>query len=142
MWSKQELLIETAKKYIDLPYKDLGRSIYGVDCVGYFKLIFNEIEYPFNPPNNYARNMINSKELKDEMKRWFHILPNRTNFMNGDIGMFHEQYHPCHIGVLEIDSSGVSWVLHACRRKQKVIRERMGPVSFSKLISAYRMREM
>jgi hypothetical protein len=140
MSTRQNLIIEEAKKYIGYAYRDLGRTANGVDCIGYSKLILKRIDYPFEPPNNYARNSVHPEELKAEMLKWFHKLPNRMDFKNGDFGMFHEKYHPCHIGLIERDTSGVQWLLHACRKKQRVLRERMNPTLISKLVSTYRLR--
>lgn len=142
MINRQGLVTVYAKENLEMPYKDLGRTPRGVDCVGHFKILLGKLNYPFDPPNNYARDVLDSSELRNEMEKWFHKLPNRMDFINGDFGMFREGYHPCHIGVLEIDSSGVNWLIHACRRKQKVVRERIGPNLMNKLVSSYRLKEL
>lgn len=137
----QEQAVDAAKKYIGINYRDLGRNIHGVDCVGYFKLFLSDIDYEFNPPNNYARNTTHPEELKREMGTWFDKLPNRLHYGHGDLALMREAYHPCHIGIIEIAAPLDHFILHACRLSKKVKRERIDFKRLRKIASVYRLRE-
>lgn len=138
----QEIVMIEAKRLLGLKHRDLGRTINGVDCIGYVKLSLDVIGYPFDVSNDYARHTIHPQRLKVEMNTWFNRLPNRMDLKHGDIGMFHEKYHPCHIGFIEVDNSGVHWLLHACIMRKKTLRDRMNPTMFRKLVSTYRLKEI
>lgn len=136
---KRNKLVFWARSWLEVPYKDKGRDRQGIDCLGVLTMAakdaglsdFDTTEYPRRPvPRDFLRGM--KKHLDRIQKR---------DAGHGDILVFVEPKHPCHIGILDVDPRGIMYVIHAYAPARKVIREAMTDERWGRALMAFRIPE-
>lgn len=131
-------IVEQAKTWIDVKYKDKGRDRFGgVDCIGLIIKVaheigfsdFDTIEYPRRPiPQDLLRGM------RDHLEQ---VVP-LSDVGHGNIGLFRGPVVPCHTGIIEVDEGGDMWVIHAYAPARKVVRERLVGERDDQMVMAFR----
>lgn len=134
---KRNKLVEVVLTWVGVRYRDKGRDRNGIDCIGVLiksaheagLSVYDTLDYPRRPvPRDFLRGM--KKHLDRIQKR---------EAGHGDILVFTEPKHPCHIGILEDDGRGIMYVIHAYAPARKVIREPMTEERWSRALLAFRI---
>jgi cell wall-associated NlpC family hydrolase len=134
---KRNALVEQVRTWEGVPYKDKGRDRGGVDCIGLLILAAKDARISGHDTLNYPRRPVPRdflRELKGHMDRI-----QKREAGHGDVLVFEEPRHPCHVGVLEADARGQLWVWHAYAVARKVVRERMTDERWSRARMAFRV---
>lgn len=135
--SKINNMVDIARSYVGVPYRDKGRNRLGVDCIGLIILAAQEaglttydtVDYPRRPiPLDFIRGI---KEHCDRVPQ--------HEARHGDIFMFAEPRHPCHVGLLDVDPSGVEYILHAYALARKVVRDRLTEERRARILMVWRL---
>ena len=137
--SRKEEFVNIARTWIDVPYKDKGRSRYGVDCIGLVIKSAHEVGWTDYDTLNYPRRP-NPKDFLRELKNQLDRIP-KSDISHGDIAVFAEPRHPCHTGIIDIDECGNVYVIHAYAPAKKVIREPMTSQRKERMVMAFRIPE-
>lgn len=123
MHSRGDEIVARAKEYLGTPWRHQARNInYGVDCAGLFICVAQDLEISEFETNRYSRKP-NPQEFRRAM-----IEMGCTSVVKpetGDLLRMAAPKWPVHVGIYEIDSAGVEWVIHAYAPARKVIREHL-----------------
>lgn len=137
MPTDREILVESVRTWIDVPYRDKGRNRHGIDCIGLLLVAakdvglttYDTVDYPRRPnPRDFLRGM------KSHLDR----IP-KSDAGHGDIMVFAEPKSPCHVGILDVNASGTVYVIHAYALARKVIREPLTSDRRSRALMAFRL---
>jgi cell wall-associated NlpC family hydrolase len=130
-------LAKAARGWVDVPYKHLGRTRYGVDCVGLLIKSAHEVGFTTYDTTNYGRRPQPKdflRELKDQLDRI-----QKREAGHGDVLVFREPRHPCHVGILDAGDDGRLHVVHAYAPMRKVVREPMTDERWSNAVMGFRV---
>jgi cell wall-associated NlpC family hydrolase len=134
---KRNALVEQARTWEHVPYKDKGRDRFGIDCIGVLLLSaqdaglsdYETLDYPRRPvPQDFLRGMRNKLGRIQKAEAG-----------HGDILVFREPRHPCHVGILDMDPNSTLYVIHAYAPARKVLREPMTAERWSRAVMAFRI---
>lgn len=133
----RERLVESVRTWIGVKYRDKGRDRHGIDCIGLLMVAakdvglteYDTVDYPRRPnPQDFLRG------LKNHLVRI-----QKQDAGHGDIMVFAEPRHPCHIGILDVQPDGTVYVIHAYAPSRKVIREPLTPARRERAMLAFRL---
>jgi cell wall-associated NlpC family hydrolase len=128
---KRALIVETARKYLDVKWKHQGRNPeVGVDCAGLVVLVAKEIGLSSYDTVNYQRNAHNDafvKHFANNMKKK-RMLDRKV----GDVLLFRDALFSCHSGFVS-EKNGVQHIIHAYARYKKVVEEPLTDEWLSKI---------
>ncbi len=134
---KRTDIAKEARTWVGAPYRHLGRSRQGIDCVG---LVLRAVE-PFGIVD-YPDDIVYTRESKGlDLLRPFQERMDRINMRDveaGDVILFKEGPFPHHCGIA-IEDSGRIYIVHAEAKARKVAittLEQMYPTA----IAAFRFR--
>ncbi|QJI53361.1 hypothetical protein vBAcoSR7M_39 [Alteromonas phage vB_AcoS-R7M] len=102
----QQSLVNTARKFIDVPYHHQGRnSEYGLDCVGYILAVYGEYGCDFSLPMGYTRTP-RPKQLIENLERYCNKV---TEARVGDIVVMCPRKLPQHLALYV----GNGYIIHS-----------------------------
>lgn len=139
MTALQDKFVEAARGWVDVPYKHLGRDRYGIDCVGVLIKSAHETGFSTYDTKNYSRQP-SPREFLRELKGHLDRIQKR-DAGHGDVVVFQEPSHPCHVGILDVEKDGTVYVIHAYAPARKVVREAMTQDRWSRALMAFRIPE-
>lgn len=129
-----EILAE-AKTWLGVPYKYLGRSRAGVDCVGLPLVVAKALGITNFDTRSYGMDPSPRALLNGLAAAGFTFVREGET---GDLPVLKVQGSPRHVAILERTPAGVIYLLHAWHPAQKVIREPYIPERYGRLSLAYR----
>ena len=137
MYDPRDDLVRAARGWVGIPYRDKGRNRLGVDCVGVLIKSAHEVGITDYDTLNYPRRPVPQdflRELKGLMDRI-----QKRDAGHGDVMVFREPRHPCHVGILDIDERARMHVIHAYAPARKVVREPMSRERWDRAVMAFRI---
>lgn len=123
MTTRQDI-VAAAKNWVGVPYRHMGRNHYGVDCVGLIIKVAHDVGLTTYDTTNYPKRP-KAADLLREMRNYLQQVP-KGEAGPGDILVIAAPSSPVHMGVLEVDERGQSWLIHAYAPARKVVRESLG----------------
>lgn len=133
--SKRDEIVRAARSWIGVPYRHLGRDRGGVDCVGLIIKVAHECGLSTYDTTNYPRRP-HVQDFMREMRGHLSQIP-MAEVKAGDVLVFLEPRHPCHVGVVDEDAGG-AWVIHSYAIFRKVVRERLAGERLQRAVMAFR----
>ena len=135
----QDDFVAAARTWIDVPWRHLGRDrARGVDCVGLLIKAAHQIGVATDfDDRDYGRRPVPSEFLRRLRGRLVQI--QKREMGHGDIGVFREPRHPCHVGIVDVDEQGRRWIIHAYAPYRKVVRDPLTGERLDRLLMAFRL---
>ncbi len=133
-------MVKEALTWVSVPYRHMGRDRKsGVDCAGLIIKVAHETGISEYDSLNYGRRPIPQDFIREVRHNMDDITT--TEAGHGDVGIFAEPKHPCHCGIIDVDSDGQRWIIHAYAPRKMVVRERMTADRERNMLRAFRYRE-
>jgi probable lipoprotein NlpC len=128
---------EWARKYIGLPYRDLGRDDSGVDCWGLVRLVllreFNQELPAFSHEYSSAEDPREVEDLVNaQMAHWGRIPPEEAT--EGDILLFAFKGHLTHVGLF----LGGDRFLHVLQGTNSSVERMSSPIWKNRIRGVFR----
>ncbi len=118
MTKKKDLdVIEVARSYLNVPYRDQGRSRTGIDCVGLVVMVLADMGFDAQDRLGYTRNS-KERELLRALQTRFTRKPD-DQIEDGDI-LFFSKDTSRHIGIASTNRYGQRTIIHAYLTARKV----------------------
>lgn len=121
MQNLNEQIVIEAKSWLGVPFRHLGRSRRGVDCVGLIICVAHALNLTDYDTRNYARRP-NVIEFVSEFKRNMDRV-NLKKAGHGHVLLTREVRFPAHCGIIEVDELQRQWLIHSYEPFGKVVRE-------------------
>lgn len=134
-----QLLINAARRWLDVPYQHQGRTRHGVDCLGLLVVLarelgvsdYDEAAYSRNPSGRHMRLMLDAHLIPKDRRRAFAV---------GDVLHMAAGIQPQHLAIV----SGVNplRVIHAHSEAGRVVEQRLDSLRLTKIRGVYRIPGM
>ncbi|KGM34771.1 NlpC/P60 family protein [Inquilinus limosus] len=113
-------LVEAARGYLDVKWRHMGRSRFGIDCVGLVLLAARDLGHLVEDVPEYVRGAHGYDVVREIAAR---TRPASLGALREDlIILFRESIYPCHCGILGAGPHG--WTLvHAHAKSGKVVED-------------------
>lgn len=136
-----ERFVAAARGYAGVPFRHLGRSRAGVDCVGLLLLAAAEAGIETDDPGAYAA-FTRGHGLSDWLAARFDRVMSLSDHRDADVLLFAggATHLPCHMG-LRATRDALPSVIHAHIGRGMVLEERLAWHLARELRAAYRMKE-
>jgi len=127
-------VIETARRYVGVPFIHQGRTDRGLDCIGLIVRVAHDLELSAADFRRYGREP-DGRTFQDELKKH---LDRRLDgqFDGGDILSFALPGYPCHVGIYTNDGT----IIHALSRRGKVVEHKLSQDWRRKIRGVYRYK--
>lgn len=113
------MIDQLARAWIGVPWKHLGRSKSGVDCIGLVLLVLHEAGFQIPDPKPYTRDPDGTK-LTDGVTRY----STRDQLVPGRVILFRAGAVSAHVGLSSLNpNTGVLSVIHAYAPYRKVVEQ-------------------
>ncbi len=128
-----------ARQYVGVPWRHLGRSREGIDCIGLVLLAARDCGLAADDPAPYAREP-SSQRLRQELARHLDEVPIAAA-RRGDVLVFNLGVYAGHIGVFAFHPAYfVPSVIHAYAPRRRVVEEPLASIDAGTLTGAFRIR--
>ena len=131
-----EAFVAAARSYVGVPWRHLGRSRTGLDCIGLVLLAAREVGVELPDPAPYAREPQGTRLLEGILahaERVSEILP-------GDVLLFRMGLYGGHVGIASMHPAwSVPACLHAYAPRRQVVEQPMDAELRAALIGAFRL---
>ena len=128
--------VAAARSYVGVPWRHLGRSRTGLDCIGLVLLAAREARTDLPDPAPYAREPQGTRLLEG-------ILAHATRVAEaapGDVLLFRLGLYGGHVGIASTHPAwGVPACLHAYAPRKQVVEQPMDAELRSALLGAFRL---
>ena len=131
-----DAFVAAARSYVGVPWRHLGRSRTGVDCIGLVLLAAREAGVELPDPAPYAREPQGTRLLEG-------ILAHTTRVAEaapGDVLLFRLGLYCGHVGIASTHPAwGVPACLHAYAPRKQVVEQPMDGELRAALLGAFRL---
>lgn len=131
-----DAFVAAARGYVGVPWRHLGRSPTGVDCIGLVLLGAHEAGMDLPDPAPYAREPQGTRLLEG-------ILAHATRVAEaapGDVLLFRMGLYGGHVGIASMHPAwGVPACLHAYAPRRQVVEQPMDGELRAALLGAFRL---
>jgi len=131
-----ETIVAAARDYVGVPWRHLGRSRTGVDCIGLVLLAAREVGVELPDPAPYAREPQGTRLLEG-------ILGHATRVAEasqGDVLLFRMGLYGGHVGIASVHPAwGVPACLHAYAPRRQVVEQPMDAELRAGMLGAFRL---
>ena len=128
--------VAAARSYVGVPWRHLGRSRTGVDCIGLVLLAAREAGWDLADPAPYAREPQGTRLLEG-------ILAHATRVAEaapGDVLLFRMGLYGGHVGIASVHPAwGVPACLHAYAPRRQVVEQPMDAELRAALLGVFRL---
>ena len=129
--------VTAARAYLGAPWRHLGRSTAGVDCIGLVLLAARQAGVEIPDPAPYTREP-DGRLLAGVRRHARRVAP----AADGDVLLFRLEDRAAHVGISTTHPSyGVPAVLHAYARRGLVVEERLTEELRQAFVGAFRIAE-
>jgi cell wall-associated NlpC family hydrolase len=133
-------LDQAARRYIGVPWRHLGRSRQGIDCIGLVLLAARECGIKADDPAPYEREPA-SQRLRQELAGVLDEVPIAAA-RPGDVLVFNLGLYAGHLGVCaEHPEYRVTSVIHAYAPRRRVVEEPLASLDAGTLTGAFRLSD-
>jgi len=132
-------LDEAARAYLGVPWRHLGRSREGLDCIGLVLFAARDCGIAADDPAPYPREP-SSQLLREQLARYLDEV-SVANPRPGDVLLFNLGLYAGHIGIAGVhpDYRCLS-VIHAYAPRRRVVEERLVGAEIESMTGVYRVR--
>jgi len=131
-------LDEAARAYLGVPWRHLGRSRAGLDCIGLVLLAARDCGIAAEDPAPYAREP-SSQRLREELARYLDEV-SIADPRPGDVLLFNLGIYGGHIGIAGLHPQyRCLSIIHAYAPRHRVVEERLG-ADIEAMTGVYRVR--
>ena len=140
-------IVAEARRWRGVPWRHLGRSRAGLDCVGLLVVIARALELPHRDLTGYSRHGQPEPDgdgLPADVAEHFRAQLGEIRCAEarpGDVLVFAQTVRPCHAGVLS-EVRGAAHLVHAHAGRRVVLEEPMAGVWAARLRLAFRFPDM
>jgi cell wall-associated NlpC family hydrolase len=132
-------LDEAARAWLGVPWRHLGRSREGLDCIGLVLVAARACGIEADDPAPYAREP-SSQRLREEIAAALDPVP-IAEARPGDVLVFNLGLYAGHIGIrAHHPGYRVPSVIHAYAPRRRVVEEPLASLDAGTLTGAYRVR--
>lgn len=132
-------LVEAARGYLGVPWRHLGRSREGLDCIGLVLLAARDCGIAVHDPAPYEREP-SSQRLRQELSLVLNEVP-IADARADDVLVFNLGVYAGHIGIRgDHPDYRVPSVIHAYAPRRRVIEEPLAMIDAGTLTGAFRLR--
>lgn len=132
-------VLAAARALVGTPWRHLGRSPAGIDCIGLVLLAGRGAGITLPDPAPYAREP-SSQALREGLAAQLDQVP-LDALLPGDVLAFNVGLYAAHVGIFSIHPDyNVAAVVHAYLPRRVVVEEVLEPI-IPQLTGAYRWRE-
>lgn len=131
--------VAAARAYLGVPWRHMGRTAAGVDCIGLLLLAGRDAQIDIPAPPPYSRLPVGHDMAAACAALGRRVPTDQTQ--DGDILLFSDASYPGHIG-MRTTVDGQAYCLHARASRRKVVEEPLRHELLSWLRRAYRHREL
>ena len=132
-------LDQAARQYVGVPWRHLGRSREGIDCIGLVLLAARDCGIAADDPAPYAREP-SSQRLRQELARHLDEVPIAAA-RAGDVLVFNLGLYAGHLGVRGVHPAyRVPSVIHAYAPRRRVVEEPLATIDAGTLTGVFRVR--
>jgi cell wall-associated NlpC family hydrolase len=129
--------VTAARAYLGAPWRHLGRSRSGVDCIGLVLLAARQAGVEIPDPAPYGRDP-DGRLLTGVRRHARRVAPPA----DGDVLLFRLEDRAAHVGICTTHPSyHVQAVLHAYAKRGAVVEERLTPELEAAFVGAFRIAE-
>lgn len=144
LWTEEQIseIIVHLRAWINVPWRHQGRSKTGVDCVGYFACVSEEMGRPEVIPTNYSRNpdsklmLAEFRKRFDEIQDWRESGIHRGDFLIMKFMDTNKRMSPRHVA-MRTDLG----IIHAAAQYKKVTEHTFDDEWRSKVEYVFRIRK-
>lgn len=131
-----ETFVAAARSYVGVPWRHLGRSGTGVDCIGLVLLAAREVGCDLLDPAPYAREPQGTRLLEGILGHAARV----ASAEPGDVLLFRMGLYGGHVGIASVHPAwGVPACLHAYAPRRQVVEQPMDAELRTALIGAFRL---
>jgi len=139
MIARGDLIVVAARSFLGVPWRHLGRSRGGVDCIGLVLLSLREVGVQIDDPAPYQREPQGTRLLDGIRAHAAQVARERP----GDILLFRMGVYGAHVGIASVHPSWrVPAVVHAYAPHRCVVEQPMDGAARTALVGAFRLREV
>lgn len=129
-------LVAAARSYVGVPWRHLGRSRTGVDCIGLVLLVAREVGMDLPDPAPYAREPQGTRLLDGILAHAERVSEARA----GDVLLFRLGLYGGHVGIASVHPAwDVPACVHAYAPRRQVVEQPMDAELRAALIGAFRL---
>ena len=134
--ARADALVTAARSYVGVPWRHLGRSRTGVDCIGLVLLAARDVGVELPDPAPYVREPQGTRLLDGILGHAERV----ANPRSGDILLFRMGLYGGHVGIASLHPAwGVPACLHAYAPRRQVVEQPMDAELRAALIGAFRL---
>ena len=131
-----EAFVAAARSYVGVPWRHLGRSRTGVDCIGLVLLAAREVGVGLPDPAPYAREPQGTRLLEGILAHAERV----SEASPGDVVLFRMGLYGGHVGIASVHPDwNVPACLHAYAPRKQVVEQPMDTELRAALIGAFRL---
>ena len=131
-----DAFVAAARSFVGVPWRHLGRSHTGVDCIGLVLLAAREVGVDLPDPVPYAREPQGTRLLEGILAHAERIATPEP----GDVLLFRMGLYGGHVGIASVHPAwGVPACLHAYAPRRQVVEQPMDAELRAALIGAFRL---
>ena len=131
-----DAFVAAARSFVGVPWRHLGRSHTGVDCIGLVLLAAREVGVDLPDPVPYAREPQGTRLLEGILGHAARVSEVRA----GDVLLFRMGLYGGHVGIASVHPAwGVPACLHAYAPRRQVVEQPMDAELRAELIGAFRL---
>lgn len=138
--SKIEEFVNRLRDYRDVPFRHLGRSMEGVDCIGLIVCSLKDVGIEVVDNTTYRR-IPNPKLLLDTVNLNNVVkIENIKEIKVGDILLMKFDKEPQHFSV--VVSLNPTYIIHCYYQVKKVVEHRLDSTWINRIVSIYRIKDI
>ncbi len=130
-------VVSVARSYLGTPWRHLGRSEHGLDCVGLIVVVCSILKLSGYDLKTYPREPRSSEFLEHFLRGGGTRVALDAAFP-GDLVLFREQRYPCHVAFLS-ERDGLPTIIHAHATRRAVLEEVLVSIWLAKRLAAIRL---
>lgn len=132
-------IVEVAREFIGTPWKHMGRTGTGIDCVGLVVTVGKMLglhEYPDDI--QYSRQSVGSDLIKP-FAQFAERIKNLTGLKDGDVLIMKDAFFPHNVGFMA-SNGDMKTIIHACVHRGKVVEDTYTEDFKKRLITAFKFK--